>query len=52
MPRPGFWLEADVPGESEHMSEDVWFCRKARSLGYEVWVDPTIVVGHIGVKVF
>ena len=30
------------------IGEDVWFCNTARDAGLEVWIDPTIVVGHIG----
>ena len=30
------------------MSNDWFFCEKARELGYEVWCDPTIKLGHIG----
>lgn len=34
------------------MGEDVWFCNTARDAGYDVWVDPTIVMGHIGEFIF
>ena len=30
------------------LGEDVWFCNTARDAGYDVWIDPTIKVGHIG----
>ncbi len=30
------------------LGEDVWFCNTARDAGYEVWIDPTIKVNHIG----
>ncbi len=30
------------------MGEDVWFCYTARDAGYEVWIDPTIKMGHVG----
>lgn len=30
------------------MGEDAWFCYTAREAGFEVWVDPTIKVRHIG----
>lgn len=35
------------PGENT-VGEDIFFCKLARRAGYQVWVDPTIVVGHIG----
>ena len=28
--------------------EDLSFCRRATSLGYELWCDPRVVCGHIG----
>lgn len=34
------------------MGEDIWFCNVARDAGYDVWVDPTIKVGHIGEYIF
>lgn len=30
------------------MGEDVWFCNVARSAGYEIWIDPTVKVTHLG----
>jgi hypothetical protein len=27
-------------------SEDYYFCCEARRLGFDVWVDPTVIVGH------
>lgn len=32
-----------------YMGEDFLFCDRARELGYEVWIDPTIKLGHMGV---
>ncbi len=34
------------------MGEDVFFCKKAHEIGYDVWCDPTISVGHIGETIF
>jgi len=28
--------------------EDLAFCRRAKSLGYKIWADPTIPLGHVG----
>lgn len=37
-----------IDGIWEDMSEDWYFCEKARRLGYSVWCDTTIKLGHIG----
>lgn len=34
------------------LGEDVWFCNTARDAGYDVWVDGSIKVGHIGEYIF
>ena len=44
---PWFFWESDKEGEVE-TGEDYWFCRKAREAGFEIWVDLTIPIGHIG----
>jgi len=36
--------------EEGYIGEDFLFCDRARELGYEVWVDPTIKLGHMGVQ--
>jgi len=33
-----------------YMGEDFLFCDRAREEGYEVWIDPTIKLGHMGVQ--
>jgi hypothetical protein len=33
-----------------YIGEDFLFCDRARAHGYEVWVDPTIKLGHMGVQ--
>ena len=33
-----------------YIGEDFLFCDRAREIGYEVWVDPTIKLGHMGVQ--
>ena len=30
------------------MGEDVWFCRTAKDAGIDTYIDPTILVGHLG----
>ena len=32
-----------------YMGEDFLFCDRARELGYEIWIDPTIKLGHMGI---
>jgi hypothetical protein len=36
--------------EEGYIGEDFLFCDRARELGYEVWIDPTITLGHMGVQ--
>lgn len=36
--------------EEGYIGEDFLFCDRARELGYEVWIDPTIKLGHMGVQ--
>lgn len=33
-----------------YMGEDFLFCDRARAAGFEVWIDPTIKLGHMGVQ--
>lgn len=42
----GPWFKADTEGAAE----DVAFCRLARAAGFEIWVDTSTVVGHLGVQ--
>jgi hypothetical protein len=49
IPRPLFDAPAIIPNpEVTPMGEDLYFCRKARAWGLEVWCDPTIEIKHIG----
>jgi hypothetical protein len=34
--------------DGQYIGEDYLFCDRARDLGYEVWIDPTIKLGHMG----
>jgi hypothetical protein len=36
--------------EEGYMGEDFLFCDRAREHGFEVWVDPSITLGHMGVQ--
>lgn len=44
--RPWFTYENDDHGWPL-VSEDVPFCRKAQAAGYGIWLDPTILCGHV-----
>ncbi len=43
---PWFFYEQD--GNELKVGSDMWFCNKAREKGLQIWVDPTLQVGHIG----
>lgn len=43
----GVW-ECPQSGYRRLLSEDWWFCENARALGYTVWMDTGIILGHIG----
>ena len=45
-------METQLNGQWIYLSEDWSFCEKARNLGFKVWVDSTIKLGHIGPKVY
>ncbi len=36
--------------EEGYIGEDFLFCDRARDAGFEVWVDPSITLGHMGVQ--
>lgn len=49
--RPWFdWVTYDIGMVKE--GEDFYFCRQVRELGYDIWCDPTIPMGHIGKYIF
>lgn len=35
---------------SEYLSEDWAFCERAKQLGFDVWLDPSIILTHVGTK--
>ncbi len=37
---------------SNTISEDVYFCNKARALGFRIWADTSIRFGHVGSSTF
>ena len=43
----GFGWEADPQaGGTNNLSEDYWFCNRARELGFKVYLDMSIAIGH------
>ncbi len=38
--------------DDEYLSEDYWFCNKARELGYKIYTLPNVVLSHIGTYKF
>jgi hypothetical protein len=38
--------------DGANVGEDIGFFRDCRALGYDVWVDPAMPIGHIGAKVY
>lgn len=43
------WFSFGRNAEGKNViGEDGWFCLNARNAGYDVWVDPTIKVLHLG----
>ena len=51
MKQPWFFFVPELDGQKA-IGEDVYFCDKARGMGYDVWVDPRPIVGHIGEAIF
>jgi GT2 family glycosyltransferase len=45
MPYP--WFEVGKGEDATALYEDIWFCRKARRLGFRIWADPTATVWHL-----
>ena len=41
-----YWKNIYVPGGVK-MGEDIYFCKKAREAGYDIWCDPLVKCGHI-----
>lgn len=46
--KPYFAFEADQEGMITE-GEDGYFCRKAREKGIEIWCEPSVKVGHLGI---
>jgi FkbM family methyltransferase len=50
-PYPHFFYKEALTMQ-ETVSEDVYFCRKAKTNGFTVWTDPSIKCDHIGATKF
>lgn len=51
MSYPHFYYQSALD-HADTVSEDVYFCRKARELGFRVWADVSIKCSHIGETTF
>lgn len=49
--QPWFMFTHDESGKLDY-GEDMFFCRKAREAGFDIWLDTKAKVGHIGDYVF
>ncbi len=47
-----YFVYKDAIDHKDTFSEDLDFCTKARDRGHKLYVDPSIVCGHIGTRVF
>jgi FkbM family methyltransferase len=41
-----FWIETE--NDTEYLSEDYAFGERARRLGFKVWLDPSVILYHLG----
>lgn len=51
MEYPHFYYKSAID-HANTVSEDIYFCLKAKDLGFTVWADPSIKCDHIGTTVF
>lgn len=49
--KPWFSNEVAENGLNK-LGEDYWFCREVERAGIDMWIDPTIKIGHIGQYVY
>lgn len=52
LPEPWFHFSPSYSDGTPMTGEDPWFCNVARAHGIDVWVEPTIQMGHIGTVMF
>jgi len=47
------YFQAEIePEHNRYLSEDYWFCQKARAAGHSVWFAPWMVVKHHGTHIY
>lgn len=46
-----YW-EQEEGGLRQKLGEDYSFCRRWRDMGGQIWVDPSISMGHLGTKIW
>jgi hypothetical protein len=51
MEYPHFYYQSAI-NHKDTVSEDIYFCKKARDNGFKVWVDTTITCDHKGSTFF
>ena len=51
MEYPHFYYQSALDHKNT-VSEDIYFCKKARDLGYKVWVDTSIMCDHKGTSYY
>lgn len=51
IPKPWFFFQPETDTQGA-IGEDTWFCDKAIEHNYEIWIDPSIKVDHIGTMVY
>lgn len=39
-------------GQPEQLAEDISFCHRMKALGFEIWAEPSIKLGHVGRMTF
>ena len=50
-----FYMPYTIPWDDEghiYLSEDWAFCQRAKDMGFKVWLDPSIRLGHFGQTMF
>jgi hypothetical protein len=52
LPQPWFHVTPYINGAEDMMGEDYWFCKIAKEHGYDIWCDPSIAMGHIGIHTY
>lgn len=46
------WIFNTLVVNGQLISEDIWVCRRVQELGFDIWLDPTMTLSHLGTKKF